>query len=179
VRSTRTVETRVLTLDLSSTCIGWAVGTDDEVLINYGKLVLTDDRHLAEHLEALATYLRVILLTYRPTLILVERPVALGRTSITHNQVLGAVRLVSAQTLGLIITEADLVSPNTIKKATGVVAGRDHDHNKALMVNHVNETLGLHLQYDKHSKLKTDDDTADAIAILLARWATLTSEDSR
>jgi Holliday junction resolvasome RuvABC endonuclease subunit len=159
-----------LCLDLSSSCIGWCVG-QEPAIINFGKLVFTDDREMGERLAAFAEYLSVLFETYSPDRVLVEKPVARrGATTALHNQILGVVRCLAFTHLDLNVLDRHLIPPRTVKTTLEVPAGDNHDHNKLLMVEQINRTLGLNLQFSAHSKLTSDDDTADALAILLTSW---------
>lgn len=160
----------ILALDLSTSCIGWAVGQEPR-LVNYGKFVFTDDREFGERMVAFKSYLLTVFKTYGPDRVIVEKPISRhGKTTALHNQLLGIVRLIAIESLEYEIEDRHLVSPRTVKGILGVKAGDDHNHNKRIMVEYVNETLGLKLQYHDNSKLQTEDDIADAIAIILAIW---------
>jgi Holliday junction resolvasome RuvABC endonuclease subunit len=159
----------VLSLDLSTSCIGWAVGQEPH-LANYGKFVFTDDREFGEKMVAFKSYLLTIFTTYKPDRVLVERPISRhGKTTALHNQLLGIVRLLCIESLDYEIEDRHLISPRLVKGILGVKAGDDHKHNKEIMVGHINKLLGLKLRYAA-SKLQTEDDVADAIAIILALW---------
>jgi Holliday junction resolvasome RuvABC endonuclease subunit len=160
----------ILTLDLSTSCVGWAVGEEPR-LVNYGKFVFTDDREFGEKMLAFKAYLLTIFTTYRPDRVIVEKPISRhGNTTALHNQLLGVVRLLAVEALEYEIMDRHLVSPRTVKALLEVKAGDDHNHNKKIMVEHVNKAFGLKLQFHENSKLQTEDDIADAIAILLACW---------
>lgn len=160
----------VLALDLSTSCIGWAVGQEPRI-VNYGKFVFTTDRDFGERMVAFKEYLLGILDTYKPERVLVEKPISRhGKTTALHNQLLGIVRLIAIEYLNFEIEDHHLVSARTVKSVLEVKAGDDHNHNKRIMVEYVNKSLGLRLQYHENSKLQTDDDIADAIAILLHLW---------
>lgn len=120
---------------------------------------------------AFKSYLLTVFKTYGPDRVIVEKPISRhGKTTALHNQLLGIVRLIAIESLEYEIEDRHLVSPRTVKGILGVKAGDDHNHNKRIMVEYVNETLGLKLQYHDNSKLQTEDDIADAIAIILAIW---------
>lgn len=160
-------ESVTLAFDLSSSCIGWAVGTTSEV-IAYGKFIFAD-RVMGAKLDALIPALLVLFETFKPKRVAAERPMAhRGPTTALHNQILGIVRLVAYQHSKLDILDVNLLSPRAIKKRLGVVKGRNHDHNKVIMVEYVNKVLGLNLKFHPNSKLQSQDDVADALAVLLA-----------
>jgi RNase H-fold protein (predicted Holliday junction resolvase) len=159
----------ILSLDLSTSCIGWAVGYEEKI-VSFGKLIFTDDRCIGEKAVALAVYLSSIFKVFEPSLILIERPMdRRGNVTRLHNQMLGVVRYLAFRLLKLEVDDEHLMVPQTIKKLMGVPKGRNHDHNKQIMVEHINKTLGLGLRYHT-SKFKSEDDVADAIAILLSWW---------
>ena len=156
-----------LALDLSTSCIGWALGNKKEIF-QYGKFVFAD-RAMSDKIHEFHTALTELILTFQPDRVYVERPMSrAGRTTALHNQMLGIVRLVVIQVLGKELLDAHIVSAKTVKQRLGVPPGQDHDHRKKIMVNHVNRVLGLKLKFHPGSKLQSQDDIADAIAILLA-----------
>lgn len=159
-----------LALDLSTSCIGWAVGVDRE-LFNWGKLVFKSTADIGEKLQAAAIFLRFLCDTYKPTRILVEKTLARrGDTTLRHAELAGVVRLVWRQYINDEILKSWFVPSKTVKTLLNVERGRNHDHNKEIMVNKINDLYNLHFHFDKNSKLKSDDDVADAIAVLTAFW---------
>jgi Holliday junction resolvasome RuvABC endonuclease subunit len=156
-----------LALDLSTSCVGWALGNKKEIF-QYGKFVFSD-RPIGDKLMALYSALCQLLAIFKPDRVYVERPMARrGNTTALHNQVLGIVRLATLQITGQEILDGHIISPITVKRRLGVQKGRDHDHNKLIMVNYVNNALNIKLKFHPGSKLQSQDDIADAIAILLA-----------
>lgn len=156
-----------LALDLSTSCIGWALGNKKEIF-QYGKFVFAD-RPMGDKLLAFYDALTELVKTFQPDRVYVERPMSrAGRTTALHNQVFGIVRLVVLQVMGYEMLDAFIVSAKTVKTRLGVRPGQDHDDRKKIMVNHVNRVLGLKLKFHPGSKLQSQDDIADAIAILLA-----------
>lgn len=157
-----------LALDLSTSCVGWALGAGTEILA-YGKFVFADDREMGDKLVSFADHLLVLLKTFKPHRVVAERPMSRrGQVTALHNQMLGVVRHIVFQHLSVEVLDTHLISPITVKNRLGVRKGKDHAQNKQYMVEHINEVLGLNLKYHPNSKLQTQDDVADAIAILLA-----------
>lgn len=165
----------ILSLDLSTSCVGWALGVDRE-LARYGKFVFKSDSSIiGEKLNAFAAYLTVLIDVYEPDRILVEKPLLRkGNTTARHYELLGVVRAVAYNRRQMEILDSWLIAATTVKNLLRVKAAsaRDpkkrHSQNKMIMVNRVNELTGLSLRFDANSKLNTDDDTADAIALLFA-----------
>ena len=162
--------TNVLALDLSSTCVGWALGSDRK-LARHGKLVFKSTAGVGEKLVSFHDYLGGLIDVYEPVLLLSERPLSRrGNTTGRHFELLGIARKLWRDVTGLEMEDEHLISARTVKNALGVKPGRNHDHNKQIMVEKINDLYGLRLKYDKNSKYKTDDDTADAIAVLTAYY---------
>jgi Holliday junction resolvasome RuvABC endonuclease subunit len=161
-----------LALDLSSSCIGWAVGSaKDRKLQRYGRFVFKTTAGVGSKLVALDEFLPALIDTFWPEVLLVEKPASRrGTTTLRHSEVLGIVRKVWAQrTGGADLEDAWLIPPSTIKKAMAVPPGENHDRNKIIMVNKINALYGTSFKFSK-SKLDSDDDTADAVAVLTTYW---------
>lgn len=165
------VKTRVLALDISTTCIGWALGEDKEV-VRWGKLVFKTTAEIGEKLLAWNEFLTVLLDVYEPDKLLVESVLSRrANTTKRHSEMHGITRKVWRRYTGEEIKKSWFVSPKTVKSALGVRRGNDHDENKLIMVNEVNARLPhLGLRYDSGSAYTSDDDIADAVAVLLAYW---------
>lgn len=159
-----------LALDLSSSCVGWAVGADKK-LVRYGKLVFKSTAGIGEKLVSFDEYLTTLLQVYQPTRVLIEQPLS-RRAKVTarHYELVGTVRTLWYQHSGQELLDSWIISPITIKNTMKVVAGNDHEQNKIIMVNKVNALYRLNLRYDEHSKLVSEDDIADAIAVLTTYW---------
>jgi Holliday junction resolvasome RuvABC endonuclease subunit len=162
--------TTVLALDLSSSCIGWAVGIDKN-LVAYGKFVFkTTSAINGDKLATFISYLTVILETYGPQKVLVEKTLmGKGDTTVRHLEILGVVRATVFKILGLEILESWLIPAKTVKRLLKVKKGRDHAHNKQIMVEKINQLFNLRLKCES-SKIESDDDIADAIAVLVAYY---------
>ncbi len=159
-----------LAFDLSSSCVGWAVGVDKE-LARYGKFVFKSTAEVGEKLVVFEEFLGTLILTMEPDRLLLERPMTRrANTTIRHTELVGIVRKVWRQMTDLEILDSWIISPITVKAAMNVKRGADHEQNKKIMVAKINDLYGLNLKFDKNSKLKTDDDTADAIAVMTTAW---------
>jgi Holliday junction resolvasome RuvABC endonuclease subunit len=159
-----------LALDLSTSCVGWALGVDKQI-ITWGKIVFKTTAELGEKLVALEECLRVLFETYRPGRLFVEKPLARrGNTTHRHYEVLGVVKKLWRETTDTELLDSWLVSSVTVKNKLRVKRGSNHEHNKELMVKKINDLLGLKLSYHPNSKRQSDDDIADAIAVLIAVW---------
>jgi hypothetical protein len=142
----------------------------DRRLERFGKLVFVGGRGIGEKLVSFDDYLSTLIATFWPARLLVEKPFSRGATSERHNELLGIVRKVWYEKTGLELHPDWIIHPRTIKAQMKVRRGANHDQNKVIMLNKVNSLYSLNLKYDKKSKLKSDDDVADAIAVLTAFW---------
>lgn len=159
-----------MAFDLSSSAVGWAVA-QNHVQVRRGKLVFHKSAGMGAKLRAFALFLQELFFIYLPTRIALEKPVMRHGSSTTlHNQMLAIVRLKAVEKgLGEIADE-NMIPPQTIKRCLKVEKGKDHADNKRRMVELINHKLGLHLKYHKSNKVETDDDIADACAVLEALW---------
>lgn len=161
-----------LGLDLSTTCVGWAQGADQQSIVQWGKFVFRTKAPFGERLLALEAFLRELFQATQPERLWVERPLSRhGKTTSRHYEVLGIVRKVWREVSGAEIPDEQIIAPATIKSRLKVKRGGDHQKNKEIMLRRVNELYGLRLKYDDN-KRKSDDDAADAIALLSAAWTT-------
>lgn len=161
-----------LALDLSSSCVGWCIGVDRKSLARWGKFVFKSTAGTGEKLVSFEEFLATLLAVFQPDRILIERPSNKGKTRERHTEIMGIVRKVWFEATGGEILDSWIVSPVTVKNAMQVERGRDHAQNKEIMVRKINSLYSslLHLKYHPNSKLQSDDDIADAIAVLLTVW---------
>ena len=158
-----------LALDLSSTCIGWAVGLNKEPH-DWGKLVFKSTAEIGEKLVAVLDFMNFLLEFYKPTRLFVETTLSRhGDTTRRHNEILGIVRCVWRQHTEREILRGWFIPAKTVKAALGVELAGNHTENKRRMVEKINQIYGLNLVFST-SKLKSDDDIADALAVLKAEW---------
>lgn len=158
-----------LALDLSSSCVGWAAGAGRK-LERYGKFVFVEGRGIGEKLVGFEEYFEVLLQVLAPNRLFIERPHTKGATASRHNELLGIVRKVWYQFSETEVETGWIIAPRTIKSLLEVESGGNYDENKKIMVARINELYDLGLRWDRHSKYKSDDDVADAIAVLTASW---------
>lgn len=158
-----------LAFDLSSSACGWAVGQSGK-LERYGKLVFKGSSGIGEKLVSFGELCDVLLQTFRPNLTVLEYPLSRhNKVTQRHYELVGVLRAAVYANLGYEIEQTHFIAPVTIKKWLEIPKGKgaNHDHNKLLMVNKINDLFDLQLRYDPNSKAQTDDDTADAIAALV------------
>ena len=68
------------------------------------------------------------------------------------------------------LTDDHTIDPRKVKKHLHVSPGKTHTENKRRMVDKINTLYGLNLAFHSNSAYKSDDDIADAIAVLATRW---------
>lgn len=161
-----------LALDLSSSCVGWCVGVDRKAPERWGKFVYKSTAGPGEKLVSFETFLAALLALFKPDRVLIERPSNKGKTRERHTEIMGIVRKVWFEATAGEILDSWIISPRTIKNAMQVERGQNHAQNKEIMVNKINALFShiLHLKYHPNSKLQSDDDIADAIAVLITAW---------
>ena len=160
----------ILALDLSSSCVGWAVGSNKR-RHSQGKLVFKSTAEIGAKLAAFFAFLVALLVLYKPVALVIEKPMARrGATTARHNELLGLARLAWFHCGKDEILDSWIISSVTVKSVMGVKRGENHEENKKIMVAKINALYSLNLKFDKNSKIKTDDDTADALAVLTTYW---------
>lgn len=164
----------ILTLDVSGSATGWALGVDGK-LEKYGKHIGTLSHSKGQQLFDFAKWLCEILQATKPDIIIVERPFR-GRNSNVLAQIskfIAIVEFSAFKVLNKDIPKEWFIDPKSVKKALKVKKGRNHDDNKRIMVNRINNLYGLKLKFVKNkSKSHNDDDIADSIALLHYWWIT-------
>lgn len=159
-----------LGLDMSSTCIGWAVGVDRE-LTAWGKFIFTKGAPIGEKLQAFDAWFDGLLELYQPTRVLCEKPLARrGNVTMRHNELFGVARLALRRRFQMEILDSWFISSITVKRVMNVRRGASHAENKQIMVDAINRLYGLGLRYHRSNKQISDDDAADAIAVLTTYW---------
>ena len=158
----------ILGFDISSSCVGWAVYCDRD-LVKYGKYVFKTTAEIGEKLLAFESFFEVLLDTYDPKVIVYEKPLSARRINNARSvEMVGVLRKVWRERSGGEIKNSWIITARTVKNRLNVPRGRNHDHNKKIMVEKINRMYGLSLKYDPNSKYKSDDDVADAIAVVVA-----------
>lgn len=157
-----------LSFDLSTRSIGWALGSSGE-LVSYGKYVYKSTAHIGAKLEAFAALVERLIDTYTPDRLVLEQPDPRARTR-SHHELLGVLRLIWQQYKGEEIPKDHLINARKAKKHLHVEPTKDHAENKRRMVLKINQMFSLNLAFHPNSPRQSDDDIADAIAILVTSW---------
>lgn len=158
---------RVLALDTSSVCVGWALFEDGR-LLHYGR-----HHHPAgDHGEKLATFrdwLKMVVQQYRPAQVLYEKPFAGRRRNAfgVLSMYVAVLLLVHWEAFGIELPDVNAVPAREVKRRNKMRKGKDHEQNKKLGVLLANRLYGLRLKYKNKDKTKkvSQDDTADAILL--------------
>jgi Holliday junction resolvasome RuvABC endonuclease subunit len=162
---------RILAFDLSTTCIGWALGIDGG-LTKHGKLIFKASASVGEKLAAWEEFASSLIEAVKPDQVALERPMSRrGNVTARHYELVGILRYVYRKAVGAEIGADCLIPAETAKLAVGVRKGGTYKDRKRYMVERINAITGLALKYHPNSKLQSDDDIADAIAILLTHTA--------
>jgi|SRR6266850_5977890 len=164
---------RILALDVSGSCTGWAFGLYGK-LEDYGKYIQKQSGSKGKKLAQFADWLTSLLEAKKPTVVLIEKPYRGRNSNVLANlsKFIAVVELCAYLTLDLELEDSWFLDPRSIKHALKVQKGKDYDDNKKIMVNKINNLFGLKLKYSqKKSKKLSDDDVADAIAVLVAFWS--------
>lgn len=161
---------RVLALDTSSKCVGWAV-FDDGRLLQHGRYVQQGKGH-GQRLASFRTWTLALLQEFAPEQLVYEAPYA-GRMRNTFgvlSKYAGVVESCHYEHFSREIPPANAVAAHLVKKAIGATKGRSHEENKKIVVLLVNQVFGLGLKYTQNDATKktSQDDEADAIAL---NWA--------
>lgn len=162
---------RTLGLDVSSVCVGYAV-FDGEALVAYGKFHQEGKEH-GEKLRNFQTWLATLLGTFQPDQLILEQPYP-GQRRHTYGVLSMYVALVLMAHwahFGAEMPKSQRVAAHRVKRLLGVPKGESHGENKEIMVREINRRFGTGLRYRKAATTRhtTDDDVADAIA-LVAAW---------
>lgn len=161
---------RVLGLDISSRCVGWALFVGG-VLAAHGRYRHRGTGH-GERLAHFGPWLTTLLSELEPTQVAYEAPYS-GRMRHTFgvlSKYVGVVESVHFSVYGAEIPPENAVAAHAVKRAIGARKGRDHEENKRIVLLLVNQVFGLALKYKDHDDTKrvSEDDEADAIAVA---WA--------
>lgn len=177
----------IMGFDISSVCVGFALFECGEPKV-YGKLVL-EGKYAGEKLSDFHTKAKHLLATHKPDLVIVEKPFrGQGRAFEVLVQYHAALKMALHEVLGKPLLPEHGLTPRQVKKALEdenetankrksrkpLTNNKDHATNKKNMVHRINQLYGLRLRYKEGDTSKTisDDDTADAIAVVHA-WLLL------
>ncbi len=174
----KTLGRRVLGLDVSSVCVGYAVFDSGE-LTRYGKFHQTGKEH-GEKLKNFQEWLTTLLRTFTPDQLILEQPYP-GQRRHTYgvlSMYVAAVLVAHWAHFGLEMPKGNRLAAHRVKRLIGVPKGGSHAENKEIMVREINRLYGTGLRFRKTSTVQhtTDDDVADAIA-LVAAWEMLNTQD--
>lgn len=166
---------RLLALDVSSKCVGWAI-FDDGYLVGAGKYVVVGDGH-GEKLTKFREWLLGVLDRALPTCVAYEAPYA-GRNRRTYGVLSRYVGVVDQTYYEVTHTELPVdcaIPAHAVKRAIRAPKGKSYEDNKRAVLKLVNSKFRLRLRYKRKSqkgRILGDDDIADAIAVGWA-WYTL------
>lgn len=166
-----------ITFDLSSKCSAFAFGKDGS-LLKYGKWINKNyDKGVKDHGNSLLKFSAWVSRSIRgcertPEIVLIEAPF-FNRNVLTFG-ILSKFLGVAEREIRRLLpgVEIRMVNASTVKKALNVEKGSDHTARKRNMVKKINRMLGLNLRFHKSNKTLSDDDVADAIAVLLYYFKT-------
>lgn len=161
----------VLALDTSSVCVGYAVfHVSDGVraLVTHGRLRLKGKDH-GDRLAYFREQMITLLLDYAVTHVVYEEPYP-GRNRNAYPVLMmyvGLLRAVHAQRFGADVPPSQRVPARMVKRVLGTPKGLSHEENKRVVLLEVNRLYGLSLKFKANdkSKLVSQDDEADAIAL--------------
>lgn len=161
---------RVLSLDLSSKCVGYAL-FDGGALTTYGKMAPSGDGY-GEKLGHFREWLAELLTEARPDVVILEKPYP-GHNKNAYRVLtmfFGVVFDCHFQHFLAELPDEHQLATVTVKSVLKLPKGQNHDDNKRIAVDAVNQRCGLSLTYVRNDrdKRRSDDDIADAIALNLA-----------
>lgn len=158
---------RVLALDTSSTCVGWAVFEDGH-LVHHGRYRQKQVEH-GERLSTFQAWLAAMFRQYMPKQVIYEKPFAGRRRNAfgVLTMYVAVVLLTWFQHTGSEIGEGCAVAARDVKRRNEMRKGKNHEQNKKLGVLLANKLYGLRLKYKSNDKTKkvSQDDEADAILL--------------
>ncbi len=161
----------ILSLDMSTTCIGWAV-FDEDNLIDYGKLKPTiEDLDWRERIQNFVPQLHNLMKKYMPTKVYAENvPLVHNKAVLTLVQ-LGAIQ---GMLIGLCYShkvEVEFIQVATWRSNLGLLDEKKHrDELKVKSLELANKLFGLNLacvftKSGNYNGIKSDDDISDAILV--------------
>ena len=160
----------ILSLDCSTTCIGWAVFDEDD-LIDYGRLEPTvSGLEWRDRVHNLLPLLENLILKYHPTKIYQEQVPMGGSGGVMTAIQLGYVQGVFS-VIEQVYCEIEDIEVSTWRKNIGINEGKDQRRNakKIKSIEKANELFGLDLpiEFTQGGNYKSNgsDDISDAILI--------------
>lgn len=159
----------VLAFDVGSKCTGYAFGPEGGELVKYGKYVaeITDSNQKGRRFYNFSKWVAKLVhsLPRKPTQVVIESPYY-NRNVKTYAVLNKYIAIVQREVFRILQKETEFVSPKSVKASLDVPNGKTYKERKVNMVKFINKTYGLSLNYHASNKDKSDDDTADAIALL-------------
>lgn len=164
----------IISIDASTTCIGWSI-FDNDKLIDYGKLKPTiEDLEWRDRIYNFIPQLQQIIDKYKPTKMYVEDvPLMSKRGNKTLVQ-LGATQGSLIGLCGANNIEMNFISVSTWRKEIGLFdgteKGKERDNMKIKSIQKANELFNIELSlvFTKNGNYngdKSDDDISDSILI--------------
>lgn len=159
--------TRLLAIDSSSTCVGFAV-FDGQMLVAYGKYVQQGDDH-GEKLSNFRAWLLEQYVKYAPDQVVYEAPFS-GRRRFTFGILSFYVSTIIESHFthfGTELHKENKVAAHMVKRLNAMPKGASHESNKKAAVLLANKLYSLGLKFksgDKGKKI-SDDDIADSILL--------------
>lgn len=158
----------LIALDISSVCVGYAVFENGE-LATYGRYRLKAKGH-GEKLGKFRKWLTRLLRKHSPNELVIERSFPKGRISNTYRVLSmyeGAAIDAHFSVLNSELPKDNMMFAHEVKRIIGVQKGKDHSDNKQIMIKAINDMFGLSLRFSPKDvkKIRSQDDTADAIAL--------------
>lgn len=162
----------VLAMDLAGG-VGWSLGVGGKV-ITYGKHAMDTSDSMGERLHRFAVWLSKMIhkLPARPEIVVIEGAY-LGRNVKTYSTLTKYAAVAQREIYRILNVEAQFITPRYVKQILKLPKTRSHAQAKKSMIRKINRLLGLELKYVPHRTKKSklsDDDTSDALALLLAFW---------
>lgn len=158
---------RVLALDVSSVCVGWALFKDGlpEVFGKYHQVGESHDERLV-HFHG---WLGAVLQQLQPDEMVLEEPYfsRQPKTFAVLTMYATVVLMCHVEYFGEAMPGQNRIQPAQVKRELKAKYGTDHTNRKRLMVLMMNQIYGLELRFKHPDKFKrvSDDDIADALAL--------------
>jgi Holliday junction resolvasome RuvABC endonuclease subunit len=157
---------RVLALDPSSVCVGWAIYEHGK-LKDFGRYLQVGREH-GERLINYIFWLQELFNRVKPTTVVYEAPFQ-GRhrnAFAVLSMYRGAIIAAHFDVFGRELADRNAIPAHLIKRVLGVPKGT-HDENKKAVIEVINKKHGLSLKWatGDTKKQKSQDDVADAIAV--------------
>lgn len=158
-----------LSLDASTTCIGWSV-FDEDNLIAFGKITPTEKKlEWRDRLQNLIPQLHKVIQQYKPVLVYAEDVPLIRSKSMSTLVVLGAVQ---GAIIGICLSHnvrVEFIPVSTWRKNIGLHDGTKEGKERNVLKQHsiekANALFNLNLLFISLSSNKNDDDISDSILL--------------